>query len=930
MTGPVRVYLVILLLGLVVAVNLSASAPLVDLLWWGLLGALALPVAQTAVKAMASHRQRFAKFEPALALVTMLIASWVVWGPVLEAGHLTDTKDHHVMMERARELSRALWSGRIQRYTHLLQGGDALWDLYPVLPSLLVAAVDAVLPSRVTFEQSYSIVTLATWTLRGLAVYGLCRRVASVLPALLVTIGCQLDVGFGVWDSTWSAAIHWGLVHSSLGVTFGALAAAAGIDVVRRASIGRMWRCAGWVTLGLLSHPLAFFYIAFSGACFAVAALGQRLRARRLLATLGAIGFGCVLGAWYFVPYSVGLSNLGVRFAWPGDNFGVLGLGVLQGTKPFGDFGGFYGFAAVACCASLITKAAVSPSSRLLLRSQGAVSLLLFCLMISPLAIQAQLYELVPPLRGLQPPRLFSVLKVSLVPALAWGVERLIAHLKVPGTLDWRPVLYRAFMGTLLIFGIGHMLNNSLASLRDKLRDQVVPAALTTPPAPLGSEVDDDLNTTMKWIAEQRAKDPSPTPFRMATLWNGWDSWGLWWYPWRINVPLVHLEALPGNFLKFRPQHVSAECLSQWNVRYVVLRTPTVERKPKPPFPELHRRFTVGRYHVFELKNYDPRYVLLGATDAKISGLVVAEDRVEFDIAGASGETPVVVRTAWFPRWRASLDGSPLTVTQVNAHADAVNESQVGLLARNGHVVLTCDGNMPTERAAIATSGLGFAAGLSFGNRRLRRRFSRSFARFGVFIYGLRTRLVSRLTVRPRWKWLALSLFCLVVIGGTRLVRARHLRLPGMLGNTASFAINDQSGARWPCVKTPFSGTYVCGAGGTGEPIQNRFGRTVGHMGEFPPLWPGIGVPLPVPGRTLEARFQKIAPGRQLVLKYDASAPVILEATYRGIPLARQELNAYWGEVALDLPVANGNDELVLSFGASVPGVQLVFAAETR
>lgn len=918
-----------LLLGLVIAVNLAAAAPLLELLWWGLFAALALPVVQGGVKALLARRKNLARYEAIAAVVAAGIASWVVWAPLVKAGHITDTKDHHVMLERSRELVQSLLSGKIQYYTHLLQGGDALWDLYPILPSLLVGLVDTILPSRISFEQSYTIVTLGAWTLRSLAVYGMSRRVAGVLPAVLVTVGSQLDVGLGVWDSTWSAAIHWGLIHSSLGVTFAAFAATAAFDVVRKSTPTRVWLTAFWVMLALLCHPLAFFYVAFSSGCFTITALAQHLRWRRGLASLGAVALGGLLATWYFLPYISGLSALGVRFAWPGDNFGAMGVGMIAGQKPFGDFGGFYGFAAIACCASLASRAVRTPGRRLLLRTQSILSLVLFCLMLSPLAIQAQLFELFPPLRGVQPPRLFTILKVSMAPAMAWGLEQLLAHVKIPSRTEWRPTLFRGFAATLLIFGLGHTVNNTFASLLEKLRDQVAPAALATPPPPLGSEVDDELNAVMTWIAKQRAGDPSPTPFRMATVWNGWDSWGMWWFPWRVNVPLVHLEALPGNFLKFRPQHVSAECLSQWNVRYVILRTPTPERRAKPPFPELHRRYHVGRYHVFELRNYDSRYVLAGAPTTIISGLKVDKDRIEFDVAGTKDPTPLVVRSAWFPRWTARVNGELTPVTQVAAHAGAVNESQLGIMARDGHVVLTCDGLMPLELPARAATGIGASVGLTLSNRRLRRRLA-------MLPQALLSRLrqwgqrLSWARVAPTYRWVALAVFALGLIVATRLVRTRQLRLPGIIGNNVAFTVRDLTGLSWPCVKTPFSGTYVCGGGTGGDPVFNRLGRSPGNMGEFPPLWPGIGATLPPPGRTFEARFERIKPGKQLLLRYDASMPVSVEVTYQGVSLPKQSLASFWGELALDLPQLPGDDVLTLKFAAEVAGVQLVFAGETR
>lgn len=912
---------------------LSASAPLLGLIWVGLGLAILIPLALT------WGRTRFARtvwgrarrYETLLAAGALTVGAIVVFGEVAARGHVVDTKDHHIMIERTRELGKALWSGEIQHYTHYLQGGDALWDLYPVLPNLLVILVAKIVPDGISFEQSYSLVVCFSWWLRGFAVYSLSRRAAGVVPAALVTTAALLDVGEGVWHGNWAATIHWGLVHSSLGISWAGLAFAYQMDGLSKRGMAPVWRTAVCTLLSLLSHPISLFYLGVGGLCLLSATIWRRISFRRTSRMLFGFALGGLLSAWYVLPYMSALRTLGVRFPWPGETSLTLGSGLLDGTVPSGDFGGFYGLALVACCAGLSSRAEKRPSVALCVRSQSMAALVLFCLILAPFTLHTQLWELVPPLRGLQPGRLFMVLKVSLAPIVAWAVGKAWSHLRVPGSLRLLPTLLRAFVLVFLVGGVGRSLQDGLRALQTKLRDQVTTTTWTDPPPPHGAGVDDHLQAAMDWVAATRRADPSATPYRLLALWGGIDSWGLWWFPWRTGVPLVLPDQLPGNFLKTRPQHISIECLRNWNVKYVLVRSRDHSLVADVPIAGAIERFQSGVYTLFELPSYEEHFVV-APSGVHISDLVVKGDTVRFRVAGAqSGPVPLKVRAAFHPRWRATSQGKALPLARSPAHEGARHEDQLLVHAGNGQVTLRCDGWMPHEALGWGLGFLGLGLGLTPSYRPARRWGRRAgatlrrwahvlwkHARKGAQVWG-------RQPVRLRFLLGALVL--LSALSAALLTSASKLRLPGPLGDSARFTWVSSSGKRSPCNKNLLGDAYFCSTKDGTVALTHAQARSVGDTGEFRQVWAGMGIELPGAG-ALEARFTDLEQGELLTLQFATSYPVQVTVLLGSHLLTARVLKEPWAEVKIALPRQSGDAELTLLFRAGPRGGSLVFAGQ--
>ncbi len=892
------------------------QAPVLGMLWL----AVALAVAWPRLVSWGRSLRLSRTAELAIAALVLLVVTWGLWRHVYAAGRFADTKDHHIMLERARELARSLQTGHIQHYTHFLQGGDALWDLYPVLPGVAAALIDSILPGDPPFEAAYTAVVVGSYWLRGLAVYTLGRSVASRYSAALLTAASLLDVGSGVWDGTWAATIHWGLVHSNLGISFAALALAIAGTSLRTRRISALWLSAGCTCAALMSHPLALIYLGVTLSTTWLAGLSERIRPQRLLWYGGGVALGCTLAGWWFVPYSTGLKALGVRFPWPGEDFATLGGGLLTGQRPLGDFGGFHGFVLLACLAALLTRDRASRSRNVLLRGYSLGSLLLFCLVLSPFAISLQAFELLPSLLGIQPARLFMVLKVSVVPVAAWALDRLFSELGNRSSLALWPTLQRSLLALLLLFGIGPALDSALGGLRVKLQSQAVMGSLADPLPPHGSEVDDDLAKVMRYLGEVRSRETSKTPFRMLTRWASWEQWGLWWFPWRIKVPMVLMDPLPGNFMAIRPQHLTLECLREWNVRFMVQQD--AEDGSPVALAGVTERFASGRYHVYEVADYDDRFVVPVSReqDVHISDLTVEGDRIRFEVSGASEPLPVRIRAAWFPRWRAVQDGAPVAVSALPAHTDPSgddyqgHEAQLALEVRNGVVELRCDGPMPHQRTGQALTWLGLAAGLATSFRPIRlgalKQARRGVACATGWSRVMRRRGLKKVRVAAAFVAsliLGFFLFKLALSG-----RSDRLRLGGPLPNDATWLSHSRGGATSPCRRGWLRSNFHCTFGTEAVQVSPRMGFTRGYRGEFAQVWPGVSIRLPAAGDELVIDAPMLRGRSQLLVRYNTSAPTTFELWQGSSKLKEHHAPAEWSKLNIDLPDQDSGVRLVL------------------
>jgi hypothetical protein len=147
---------------------------------------------------------------------------------------------------------------------------------------------------------------------------------------------------------------------------------------------------------------------------------------------------------------------------------------------------------------------------------------------------------------------------------------------------------------------------------------------------------------------------------------------------------------------------MSAQGFHDWSIRYAI------SDHGGPPFPGAQVRLTEGQLTVWEVPDYDDRYVVAPA-GVTVRELRFGDDEIRFRLDGVpDGGADIHVRCAWFPRWRAHQEGRliPLVATPPHPGAKAKQE-QLLVHASNGEVVLTCDAPMPRFWAGLLFTLLG-------------------------------------------------------------------------------------------------------------------------------------------------------------------------------------------------------------------------------
>jgi hypothetical protein len=474
------------------------------------------------------------------------------------------------------------------------------------------------------------------------------------------------------------------------------------------------------------------------------------------------------------------------------------------------------------------------------------------------------------------------------VPLGAWLLGRVLGRLGEPGSLSPGRVLARALLLALFAIGPGRALAAALHQGVVELRAQV---PITK------SEADPTFHGAFRWIAQQRAADPDPTPWRVAYL-TRTTRQHAWAEGLRTGVPVVDFVNISTNFLAMRPRERSLAGFADWNIRFAIL------EGIDPPFAGMALRFTSGRYRIFEVSSFDSRFVV-GPTGVEVSGLRFAGDEVRFEVRGApAGGAELQVRTAHHPRWRAWQGGRSLAVQATSPRLDAKpRQDQLRVVASDGEVVLRCDGAMPGLGAGVALSLLGLATLVLGASARRRRWLERSSEA-----------LADRL--RPRRHVIALgacAVVAIAVLPGAR--RTPNVLLPPALeGRGLEVSVLRPAG--WiPCQAAWWRAAYLCPNKEEGlapaAVVDGWIGRGArpDDTEEHGQPWPATRVAFSSAAVEVELRF--LAPaGRRLVLDLVATGATHVSVIGPAGPLLER---AVGGEpVHVELPWPPGARELVV------------------
>jgi hypothetical protein len=811
--------------------------------------------------------------EAGLALLGFAALTWGVLGFVIIEHVPVDRGDHHIMIARADLLMRALRHGHVAHWSHLFQGGDSLTDLYPVFLNWVTAIIHLLSPAGTAFVDSYSRLCVAAWGFRGFAAYTAARRFAGPLPSALVAVASLFDVGAEVFDGTWHGVFYWGMIHNNIALSLGLLALAFQLDLTRKVSSGGLFRCALFVSLAAIAHPLGMLFVTVSVAALAGATFIRARRFRRSLWALVASGLGLLLAGVWVLPYVKALSLHGFNGSLQGVDYGDLGHGLFDGSLPTSSYGGWIGFAVVALCCAL--------GSRKVPRlAVGLLGISFVLLAVSPFLVQSRALEVFKSFLDAQQRRCLTVAKVALVPSLAWLLQQQWRGLsrRVPGA-GVRAVFGRTLLIFLMVFGPARMLVRGFDGVANTLHEQL-PVPADSKYGKRENDTDDTHRAAFNWIKARREADKSPTPWRM-TYWDRFDQrmhahW-TWVQGLDTGVPLVDYGWVSANFIRYRPREMTPQGMLDWNIRYAI---GLGSRPDVPGFSLVHQ---VGGYKIFEYDQYDDRFVL-APESVKISGLKVTEQSIEFDVSGAPASgVNVTARCAWFPRWRGTQAGRELSVVGVPPHPGALpGQEQLGLHVQNGHVVLDAGRTMPGYWAGLFASLLGLV-GTALVVSRARHRTRVEGWVMRALDFGRRRLARARLRLEPIAGRLLLALalllgLLLLLSPGTRL-----LSHPVVEGIGLRVTATSRAGSPLPCIASPLHGRYICGKGASVEAAQGITPPQDGS-GEYGKFWPGMRVHFKESGARVNLSFRRVdaRSGKLKLLSTVSGAVELVIHTTRG------------------------------------------------
>ncbi|HEX4338004.1 MAG TPA: hypothetical protein VH062_18975 [Polyangiaceae bacterium] len=827
---PFGVWLVVAALSWVVAYLFAPVEPALFLVPPVLTLAVLAPAAQAMAARPESPLSRtivvLRRFETPVVLVVFAVVGFTIFGSTWRRGMIIDTGDNQYMMARAQLFYEGLSHGHWQHWTHLWQAGDTLTDLYPIEANLMTALVHAVAPRGTEFGTSYTAFVLFSWWLRGVAVYAVARRFSSPLVAFALGYASLFDVGADVFGGTWYATIFFGMVHNTLSLTFALFAVAFQVDLTRRVTGFRFVACALAVALSACGHALGMLIMVIATFALAVG-MWVAKEQRRAGWALAATCLGLALSAIWIIPFSRALAMGNFRVAMPGDTFAQVGKTLFDGMLPTSSFAAFTGLALIAAVAAALSgEVTVVPA--------GIASVILVCLVVTPFLVSARVLHYFPAFADAQPVRMMAAFKTVVIPCVAWWLDSLEKRvLRSSGSLAVSRVGARTLMLALLLYGPARVALSGLDVLGSDLRELV----RTVGPSAERAHTGEDYRRVLGFLKDRRDEDRSSLLWRAAVIWKNTWRHAVWAEGMNTGVPIVDADQVPSNFFEIRPREMNARGFNDWNVRYVLTDLPTV------PFGNVVERFVSGPFHVWEVLPFDTRYAI-APPGVQVTDIHLEGESIRFHVEGApSGGADIQLRTAAFPRWRARERGEWLRVSARLPRADAApHQEQLVVHAKNGDVLMTCDGTMPGYWSGLIVT-LAAALGIGMGASERKR------ARFEEMLRAALARASSLAAEAGRrghrWAKPAAMVGAVVVLGlgiGVRFRGARELAGPALVG-LGDFDVGSyRNGHVEPCSPTFWRDQFTCTSGNV--VVDGWLGTKAAgdDSGEAAALWPGIRV----------------------------------------------------------------------------------------
>jgi hypothetical protein len=670
----------------------------------------------------------------ALVSAAVLAVAWRTYGPIFGSGQVgwpADFGPHHAnvaVLYDALVRDGVPFAGHVPRFSHLVAGGDAPFEIYPAPTYVLTVLATWALGMREQIPAVIAGLGIACHVAVGLAIVRLALRCAPWPAALLAGIAWVTDGG-EVFDGGTAMVLRWGMSHQLTAQTFAVLALALAAGTVERGPRpGRS--LATWALAGLAAatHPFGILTLVGLLGAFGVAAAAARDAAPGRVGR-GALdlALGLLASAVWWMPHAERAVLYGLHYG----NWGALPADAmrafLDGSYPRTSFHAF----AVAMLAGAVAGLLSRRWLPTLCASAGVFFLSLY-LDVWPLVTGlAPSHESVRFTHHRGP----GLAKPALTVAAAYALGRL-------GSAGWayarrgatgRESVGRALTGAVVAATAALVVRGVLPVAGDHARSLASLAA--------AREVQDGVGFAqfVTW-ARARAAENRPDAYgRLLFIESGDRQFPIHHLAARAKLPTITLGILPGFLLRERIDGQSEADLRRWNVRWVA------SQRVGPALGEPSSELRFGEYVVRERQAWDGAVARVEAGAGTVRTTRMEDEAIDLEVRGSDDRTLVVLGVPYYARWRAWQSGRPLPVYGVRAHPES-KARVLALRPRDGKVELRCDGPLPSDGRGAGLTALALLAcalalvGPEIGATRAVRAASEA-ARARMAVLGRRARL---------------------------------------------------------------------------------------------------------------------------------------------------------------------------------------------
>lgn len=809
-------------------------------------GALGVGVAMLWPRAPAWLRQPPADVTSMLVVTIVVAAGLTTFWDTLTVSpgwQMGDWGPQHAVLAR---IMPSLPGLDVPVWNHALSTGDAPLELYPALSYLVTGHLALALGLEHDLPLALMIVAVLVHVGIAVATTLIAMRVAPKPLALLVGLVMLVDSGAIAHGGT-VGLFRWALLHSAMALAFSMVAAVGILGALRRPRLRSS--LAIWIgtALATATHPAGLIAAAASIlALAAVAVLASDVPPRRALIAIGHVILGVALAAAVWMPLAQRILAYGQHYPNALRSPVRLLEDLLASPSPVTSYAmltyaGYFG----------ILAGLWSRRAAVVFVSASALILLIGLCDAPYLA-----FDLAPGqgVARLGTERLAQLARPFVAAIGAYGISMFV----VSAVRAWQgaPTRQRLIAAALIGVMTGAMVRVVPAIWWNSV-DRATSDTRVIAADPAGREA------LTAWAAGQQAK-ATPQAFARAVFEE--DTHEHMHLTAETGLPTFHDSWLPDLLLRERIEDLSEASLRRFDVRWAI------GVGKSPVFGDPTTEFTLGSYHVRELRSWDGKFARIERGTGEVTVTRLDDRAVDIEVTGTTEPVLVALGTGFYPRWRAthaSGAAEPVyalpTITDGKLHV-------VSAWVAPGKTTFTVDGPLPSDHAGRPFTLLALLAAaavvVTWRVRRLRVRVLRRLA-----IARRRVPRLAQLAVR-----IGVPAGCVILLA-RGCVQDHQVTLALELGDglrtTATVEARTADGTWQTCGYARLEGSYAC------EGLLEAHDGMGALLNDAPPSWafntPAIVVNPEAPSTEVRIRIPARLAGTYWAAVSDGSATLQLD-----------------------------------------------------